>query len=111
MSAKNKNEVKTEAVEVEVKTEEAPVSEKKPEKKKSNVVYLGPTITGVVRHSEVFAGGELPEKAAKCVSDFPMMARLFVDIDEMAEAVKELRKEKSVLSTIYAQTVNKYTRR
>ena len=40
MSAKNKNEVKAEAVEVEVKTEEAPVSEKKPEKKKSNVVYL-----------------------------------------------------------------------
>lgn len=106
--SKNKAEIKTETAEVEVKTEETPV---KKQEKKENLVYLGPTITGVVRHSEVFEDGVLPEKAQKCVADFPMMERLFVKLSDMAEAVKELRKDKSVLSTIYTQTANKYTRR
>lgn len=111
MSSKTKAEVKTEApVKVEEVKTEVPAEETKPEKK-GNLVYLGPTITGVVRHSDVFEGGILPERTQKCVADFPMMERLFVQIDEMPEAVKELRKEQSVLSTIYKQTVNKYQTR
>lgn len=112
MSSKNKAEAKNEAVEVvkaaEVKAE-APAEKKR--EKKGNLVYLGPTITGVVRHSDVFEGGVLPERTQKCVAEFPMMERLFVQINEMPEAVKELRKEQSVLSTIYKQTANKYQRR
>lgn len=109
MSSKNKAEVKTETVEAaEVKTE-APAEKK--QEKKGNLVYLGPTITGVVRHSAVFEDGVLPERTQKCVAEFPMMERLFVQIDEMPEAVKELRKEQSVLSTIYKQTANKYQTR
>lgn len=111
MSSKTKAEVKTEApVEVEEVKAEVPAEETRPEKK-GNLVYLGPTITGVVRHSDVFEDGVLPERTQKCVADFPMMERLFVQIDEMPEAVKELRKEQSVLSTIYKQTVNKYQTR
>lgn len=87
-----------------------PAEEKKQEKK-GNTVYLGPTITGVIKHSTVFQDGILPEKAQKCVSDFPMMRRLIVNIDEMADAVKELRKKQSALSTIYAQTEQKFSRR
>ena len=110
MSSKAKAEVKTEPVTTEeVKTEE-PVKETKREPKET-LVYLGPTITGVVRHSDAFSEGILPERAQKCVADFPMMERLFVKISEMPEAVKELRKEQSVLSTIYKQTVNKYQTR
>ena len=111
MSSKTKAEVKTEApVEVKEVKAEVPAVETRPEKK-GNLVYLGPTITGVVRHSDVFEDGVLPERTQKCVADFPMMERLFVQIDEMPEAVKELRKEQSVLSTIYKQTVNKYQTR
>ncbi len=111
MSSKAKAEVKTDPVAEaeEVKTE-APVKEVKPEKKE-NLVYLGPTITGVARHSDVFEDGVLPERTQKCVADFPMMERLFVKISEMPDAVKELRKEQSVLSTIYKQTANKYQTR
>lgn len=111
MSSKTKAEVKTEApVEVEEVKAEVPAEETRPEKKE-NLVYLGPTITGAVRHSDVFEGGVLPERTQKCVADFPMMERLFVKVNEMPEAVKELRKEQSVLSTIYKQTAIKYQTR
>lgn len=102
MSSKNKAETKAEAVEA--------AEGKKPETKE-NLVYLGPTITGVVRHSDAFQDGILPERAQKCVAEFPMMERLFVKVDDLPKAVKELRKEQSVLSTIYKQTVNKYQTR
>ena len=102
----------------EAKSEEA-VTEKQvvshvveaKQEKKSNTIYLGPTITGVIKHSTVFKDGILPEKVQKCVSDFPMMRRLFVNIDEMAEAIKELRKQQSALSAIYDQTTQKFLRR
>lgn len=109
MSSKSKAEAKAEIAEaVEVKAE-APVEKK--QEKRENLVYLGPTITGVVRHSAVFENGVLPERTQKCVAEFPMMERLFVQLDEMPEAVKELRKEQSVLSTIYKQIANKYQTR
>lgn len=109
MSSKSKAEAKAETAEaVEVKAE-APAEKK--QEKKENLVYLGPTITGVVRHSAVFENGVLPERTQKCVAEFPMMERLFVQLDEMPEAVKELRKEQSVLSTIYKQIANKYQTR
>ena len=111
MSSKAKAEVKTEPViEAEEVKAEAPVKEMKQEQKE-NIVYLGPTITGVARHSEVFEDGVLPVKAQKSIAEFPMMERLFVKISEMSDAVKELRKEQSVLSTIYKQTANKYQTR
>lgn len=89
------------------------VAEKKtpaPVKKQENLTYLGPTITGVIRHSTVFLDGILPAKAQKCVSETPMMKKLFVTADQMVDAVKELRKE-SALSSIYEQVSQKYSRR
>lgn len=83
----------------------APVIEKK---KQENLMYLGPTITGVVRHSTIFKEGILPKKVTECVEQFPMMKKLFVPLSEMPKAVKELKKEQSVLGTIYAQTANKF---
>ena len=103
MSAKNK-----EAVEVK----EEPVVDKKAapvKKKQEDLTYLGPTIPGVIRHSTVFSEGILPERAQKCVSEFPIMRRLFVTADELVAAVIELRKE-SALSAIYEQVEQKYRR-
>jgi hypothetical protein len=37
-----------------------------------------------------------------------MMEKLFVPLDEISTAVKELNKEKSVLGTVYAQTAKKF---
>lgn len=88
------------APEIEVKNE--------PEKAKTNVMYLGPTITGAVRHSTVFKDGVFTDKVKKCVAELPVMARLFVPIEELPAAIKELNKSQSVLGAIYAQVVNKF---
>lgn len=75
---------------------------------KSDKMYLGPTIVGVVRHSTTFKDGVLPEKVKACVDELPMMEKLFVDLNDIPEAVKELKKSQSVLKTIHNQTAAKY---
>ena len=103
MSSKTKAEVKTEApVEVEEVKAEVPAEETRPEKK-GNLVYLGPTITGVVRHSDVFEDGVLPERTQKCVADFPMMERLFVQIDRKRQSVDDTGTQESKQGTAQAQ--------
>lgn len=77
-------------------------------KKQVNRMYLGPTITGVVRHSTIFKDGIFPQKVKECIEQLPIMEKLFVAIDDIPKAVKELKKEQSVLGTIYAQTANKF---
>lgn len=77
-------------------------------KKQGNVMYLGPTITGVVRHSTIFKNGVLPQKVTECVEQFPAMKKLFANMEEIPSAVKELNKEQSALATIYAQTAKKF---
>lgn len=84
------------------------VEEKAEQKVAQDLMYLGPTITGVVRHSTVFKNGVLTAKAQDCVDKFPMMGKLFVPIGDMPEAVKEVRKDQSVLHTVYVQVANKY---
>lgn len=76
--------------------------------KQGNLMYLGPTITGVIRHSTIFKNGVLPEKVSECVKQFPIMKKLFVSMEELPEAVKELKKEQSALGTIYSQTAKKF---
>lgn len=83
------------------------VAEEK-QKSREAVMYLGPTIVGVIRHSTVFKEGVLPEKVQECVKQFPMMEKLFVSIGDIPEAVKEINKNQSVLRTIYVQVTNNF---
>ena len=76
--------------------------------KQGNLMYLGPTITGVVRHSTIFKDGVLPQKVNECVEQFPAMKKLFVPMGEIPKVVKELRKEQSALGTIYSQIAKKF---
>ena len=89
-----------------VTVKQPPVAEKK--KQQGNLMYLGPTITGVVRRSTVFKEGILPKKVKECVEQLPMMEKLFVPLGEIPKASKELKKEQSVLGNIYAQVANKF---
>lgn len=111
MSTKTAKTAETKIEEIVIEEQKATVVEEKKQGKKGNTVYLGPTIAGVIKHSTVFKDGILPEKAQKCVSDFPMMGRLIVNVDKMADTVKELNKKQSALSAIYAQTEQKFSRR
>lgn len=76
--------------------------------KKVDLMYLGPSIVGAVRHSTVFKNGILPKKAQECVSEYPVMEQLFVEIAKAPDAIKELNKKQSALSAIYAQTAQKF---
>lgn len=77
--------------------------------KKGNLVYLGPTIKGTIQSSTTFKDGILPKRVQDCLEELPLMERLFVGIDEMPKAVKELKKRQSALSVIYMQTVQRFT--
>ena len=98
-----KQPVKTSVEEATETTVKTPVVEKK---KQGNLMYLGPTITGVVRRSTVFKEGILPKKVKECVEQLPMMEKLFVPLGDISKASKELKKEQSVLGTIYTQVAN-----
>ena len=83
---------------------------KVPAKQPENLMYLGPTITGVVRHSTIFKGGVLPMKVKECVEQFPAMKKLFVPMEDAPKVVRELKKEQSALGTIYSQTAKKFNK-
>ena len=78
------------------------------EKQASNLMYLGPTITGVVRRSTSFKNGVLTQKLKECIAQYPAMKKLFVSTEEIPTAVKELNKEQSYLKTIYNQVAKKF---
>lgn len=105
------------APEEEKKVYEEPVMEEsKPEilkesEKKPNLMYVGTTIPNVVRHSTVYAEGVLTPVIEKCIEDYPAMARLFVPVEDIVDALKEVRKEFSPLSVINIEAANKFTRR
>ena len=83
-------------------------SKKEAAKAQGNLMYLGPTIVGVIRHSTIYKNGVLPQKVKECVEQFPAMKKLFVSMKDVSWAVKELKKEQSALGTIYSQTAKKF---
>lgn len=83
-------------------------TKKKAAAKTQNLMYLGPSITGVVRHSTVFKDGVFPQKLNDCVNEFPAMKKLFVPMDGIPAAFRELKKEQSALGTIYSQVIKKF---
>ena len=105
----NKKEISVQEVKDDLSLEVGSdtVAEEK-QKSREAVMYLGPTIVGVIRHSTVFREGVLPEKVQECVKQLPMMEKLFVSIGDIPEAVKEINKNESVLRTIYVQVTNNF---
>ena len=74
-----------------------------------NLMYLGPSLIGIIRHSTVFKDGVLPDKVKKCCDEYPSMKKLFIPLDGIAAASKELGKEQSVLETICTQVSKRFT--
>ena len=62
--------------------------------------YIGPTLQGIIQGGTVFSGG-LPPKAAAVVAAYPFMAGLFVNVENLAEARKELKKAGSERNMLY----------
>lgn len=96
--------IEAESVKEEVKAPE-------PEAKKENLMYVGDSIIGVVRHSTVYADGVFTPAIDKCIAAFPAMARLFVKIDDIPGALKEVKEKHSPLYVINKEVTSKFTRR
>lgn len=62
--------------------------------------YIGPTLQGIIQGGTVFSGG-IPPKAAAVVAAYPFMAGLFVNVDNLAEARKELKRAGSERNMLY----------
>ena len=73
-----------------------------------NLMYLGPSLIGIIRHSTVFKDGVLPDKVKKCCDEYPPMKKLFIPLDGIAAASKELGKEQSVLGAICTQVSKRF---
>lgn len=77
---------------------------------KVNVVYVGPSIPGVVRFGTVFKDGVYTAKINDCISDFPAMQKLFVPVDDMPAAIKEKNKNQSALRSISDMVLAKFNK-
>ena len=78
---------------------------------KPNLMYVGDTIPGVIRHSTVYAEGIFTPVIDKCIEEFPAMSKLFVPVDDITEALKKVKEQYSPLFVINKEVVIKFTRR
>lgn len=73
-----------------------------------SVIYLGPSITGVVRSSTVFKDGVLPTRLQVLIDNDPSLKKLIVPLSGSVAAVKDLNQNQSALSSIYHSAARKY---
>ena len=83
-----------------VKAEVAPVQ---PEKaaEPQNLMYVGPTIPNLIRHGIVYADGILPQRIEDAIASYKPMRQMFVTIDEIPSAIKEIKLKTGALAIIY----------
>lgn len=74
-------------------------------KKTEHVIYIGPTIKGVVQSNTAFTNG-YPEKLKKYLEDNPIAKELIVPVKNLADARKQLKDVNSPLA-VFFNTLNK----
>lgn len=80
-------------------------------KKSENLMYLGPTIAGAIRHGTVLKEGKKSKKVQECIETLPIMERLFVCEKDVSRTVKELSMKQSALVSIYNKVAQTFIRR
>lgn len=80
----------------------APAQEKKQTEK--TVVYIGPTIGGVVTRNAIFNNG-LPKSLKEKTTEIPVLKELIVPIDKLGDAKVNIVKEGSALNICYQKVV------
>ncbi|WP_024346585.1 hypothetical protein [Lacrimispora indolis] len=61
-------------------------------KAEGKVMYLGPTIRGVVKNGDVFEGG-LPKKLSKVAEKKPIVKNLIVPLSDIVETKRAIDQE------------------
>lgn len=78
---------------------------KKVQKEPTTVVYVGPSIVGVVKQNTIFNNG-VPKALAAAVEETPAMAGLIVELEQLPQALKQLREKRGAIYTL-SQCVGK----
>lgn len=78
------------------------------EQKKTNLMYIGPEIKGLVKHAVVFDKGVLPEKVRKAIENYKPMEELFVTLDDMPKALMEIKYGTGSLAVIYKNVEKRF---
>lgn len=89
-----------------------PKANNEPKQTRTNqsLIYLGPSITGVVRHATTFSNGILSEALTMVCADTPAIRRLIVQLDEAPSLIKELNKKQSATANVYRFVAQKYNK-
>ena len=81
----------------------APVFEKKQKiekKQKKTVIYIGPTIVGVVTQNSIFNNG-IPYELEETMKEIPVVEKLIIPVESLATASQQLNKKQGILYTCY----------
>lgn len=63
-------------------------------------IYIGPNIKGVVKSGTSFRNG-LPTKLKEKITEQPILEKLIVSVEELAQAQSEIKEKGTVLNTVY----------
>lgn len=69
------------------------------------VMYIGPTVRGVVRHGATFSGG-LPARLEKLAKGKPIVTSLIVPLSRLESAVKESNTEGAARAVAYDRVLS-----
>lgn len=75
-------------------------NKKKPDAPGASVVYCGPTIPGVAKQYTIYSNGVAPALAA-AADAHPVIRGLIVPLDELPEAMRQLRERSGSIFTLY----------
>lgn len=71
----------------------------------SAVMYIGPTVRGVVRHGDTFSGG-IPGRLETLAESRPIVRDLIVPLSGAVEAEKDARTEGMALAIAYGRILS-----
>lgn len=84
-------------------------------KREEKVMYLGPTIRGVVKNGDVFEGG-LPKRLSRVAEQKPIVKNLIVPLTEIVNVKREIEQEGTAeaiafdkIKAIYSDEIKKIT--
>ena len=72
----------------------------KPAAEAGTLVYCGPTIPGVAKQFTSYQGG-IPEALAAAQKQTPVLGGLTVPLDQLPEAMRQLRQKSGRIHTLY----------
>lgn len=69
-----------------------------------SVMYVGPSIRGVIATATVFNNG-FPEIVNRKIEECPSLTELFVPVSEVGAALKDIQNKEGAISVFYGKVV------